>query len=280
MIRSLLVAVDGSDSSMHALREAIVLARAERAAVSVVSVVPGYQGDLRLLGSTGVLDQIRGRYTAALERARADADVAGVRIKTLLEEGEPAEMILEAAVGADLVVVGREGRSLLDIVPMGSVASRLLALGDRDILVVPSRFNLGLERMVLAYDGSRDSRKAAERAFAIAATYGSQLTVVTVHDLPEEGFALNPEITALMEHEARNIQKPLRDAAREKELLHAEFIVSLGNPVDEIRDAVVQRNAGLLVMGTRGRGGLGRLLLGSVSERTIGKAACPVWIAK
>jgi nucleotide-binding universal stress UspA family protein len=59
-----------------------------------------------------------------------------------------------------------------------------------------------------------------------------------------------------------------------------ELEVHVGRPDQVIVERAAERGADLIVMGSQGRGGLERLLLGSVSERVIGQAACPVMVVK
>jgi len=108
MFESILVAVDGSDSSLHALRQTFPIARAEKSTVKVIAVVPPYEGDLRLVGVRGhVTDVLRDPYEKALARANEMADSAGLPVKTVLDVGEPHERIADVgeANGVDLINV-------------------------------------------------------------------------------------------------------------------------------------------------------------------------------
>ena len=78
MFKRILVAVDGSDSSLHALRQAMALARAENGAITVVSVMPPYTGDLSLVGvRENVNDMILAPHQKALDEAVETANRSG-----------------------------------------------------------------------------------------------------------------------------------------------------------------------------------------------------------
>ncbi|MBI5248333.1 MAG: universal stress protein, partial [Desulfomonile tiedjei] len=109
MFSNILVAIDGSESSNHALRQTFPLARAEQSLIRVISVVPPYQGELRLVGvKQHVSDMLIDPYRRALAKAEDAARETGTTIYTMLEEGEPHEKIVEAAeaLDCDLIVVG------------------------------------------------------------------------------------------------------------------------------------------------------------------------------
>jgi nucleotide-binding universal stress UspA family protein len=86
------------------------------------------------------------------------------------------------------------------------------------------------------------------------------------------------------------LEESMLDAERERLLkiltpaeqaeLHPEFVICAGNPAQEIVRCAKEREADLIIMGTHGRGGVNRMLLGSVAEKVIRTAPCPVLIIR
>ena len=138
--RHVLLATDLSPASAPASEEAIAIARRSGAHLTVLSVV-----DPRLLRLPGGrflrrVDQERARVEVGVQALVAGARSAGVSTTFLVWQGDPSDVILEAAEAedADLVVVGSHGRGRLGRLVLGSTSSRVSAESVRRVLVVPS----------------------------------------------------------------------------------------------------------------------------------------------
>ena len=114
----ILVAVDGSEASLHALRETFGLTRTW---ITVVSVIPPYEGDLRLVGVRNIQALMREPCEIALAKAKNMAEAEGAFIKTVCEVGEPHKSIADLAEGenCDLIVMGVRGQCLVQHDPAG-----------------------------------------------------------------------------------------------------------------------------------------------------------------
>ncbi|MGE5312234.1 MAG: universal stress protein, partial [Nitrospirota bacterium] len=96
--RKLLVALDDSESSAHALRESLRFAKGDGSRVLAVAVVPPYEGDLRLVGVRSIKAVLREPCEKALARAQQVADgELGTSLWTACLEGEPHEEIVNLA---------------------------------------------------------------------------------------------------------------------------------------------------------------------------------------
>ncbi|WP_027366738.1 universal stress protein [Desulfocurvibacter africanus] len=282
MIKRILIAVDGSETAYHALEQALALAKAEQAEVLVVSVVPAYQGDLRLMGSTEALKGMREPFAKAFDKAMRAAKAAGVPCTGKLLEGEPYEAILSLAEAeqVDLVAIGKCGTGFHHLLPMGTVASRIIGLSTCDVLIVPDSVQLDTKRILLPFDGSAHARKASDKAMEIAARYGSELAVLTAVDLPLEGFALDSSLMERFTAESRGLQAEVLRMAGGRGVRQTRALVREGHPRAEIVAAVREEQPGLIIMGSHGRSGLKALLLGSVAQAVIASGVSPVLIAK
>ncbi len=276
--KRILVAVDGSEPSLHALSEAFKLSTSW---VTVVAVAPFYEGDLRLLGVPMSERLMREPCDTALAQAQELADEAGALIRPVCERGVPDERIVKLAdIGSrDLIVMGARGHSVLENLLVGSVSRRVIGFTSKDILVVPIKGVVGWERILLATDGSPRSRAAADRALELAQIYGSKLLVVSVQDFPAaiRGVAPRERLELLkicQDHVAEVIKRA------EALQIKSEGVILEGTASTAIADLAQECRANLIVMGSHGKTALLRLLMGRVTERVIGHAPCPVLVVK
>ncbi|ALL01839.1 Stress response protein [Pyrodictium delaneyi] len=133
--------------------------------------------------------------------------------------------------------------------------------------------------ILVGYDGSEASRLAIEKAVGLARRLGAKLVIATVVPPPTVflGELLIPEVTELSEIEkpARErlgkLVKEIREAAG---LENVESALLVGDPAEELVNFAEASGCDLIVVGRRGRGGLERLILGSVSSKIVSISHC------
>ena len=140
------------------------------------------------------------------------------------------------------------------------------------------------DTLLVATDFSADSDAALERAVDLARTLGAELHVVHVLHRPVEALSpyeipLPPSLLDEVQAAARRRLEEVTAKAREAGV-EAEGHVRDGSPAEQIDDLARELGADLIVMGTRGLTGLPHVLLGSVAERTVRIAGCPVLTVK
>jgi len=124
-------------------------------------------------------------------------------------------------------------------------------------------------------DFSDRSQLAFRLACALARDYGARLVLLHVAPIPVlvYGEGVVPpqpdDYLEQLEEELHRLQAP--DPS-----IHVEHRLKEGDPVTEILEVAEETGADLVVMGTHGRTGLGRLLMGSVAEHVVRRASCPV----
>jgi len=279
--RKILVAVDGSPTSLHALEESFKLAQNEGSWITVVSVIPPYTGDLDLVAVGGVMAAMRRPCEEALRKAQELAEKQRALIKTVCEEGEPHERIIDLAQAenCDLIVIGRRGLRRLERVLVGSVTARVIGYSPIDVLVVTRDTNVGFKKVLIATDGSRYSELAKKRAIDFAGSYGGELVAVSAVDVPSELYAESPKTVEELVKKARSYVEAIKNEAGQTGI-KTEVIVREGEAYRVITDTARETGANIIVMGSHGRTGLKRLLMGSVTEKVIGHTPCPVLVVK
>src|SRR5208337_1976399 len=265
----LLVCTDGSEGGQHAVAQALALGRACAGKVyvlQVVKIIPEFEAvapDLRVC-----LEEEIERQKAATAAA---AGRRGVELEyRVLHSISPfAAIVAEAEkLKPQLIIIGRYGRTAMERLFMGSITARVIGLSPINVLVVPREASLAFQRLLIASDGSSYSDAAQMEATAMAARAGSELLGVAV--AREEG-----EIS-----ETREILHRMLTAAN-REGVSFQGISPQGLAADEgIIQVALENRVDLIIMGSHGRTGFKRLLMGSVTERVIGQAPCPVLVVK
>jgi nucleotide-binding universal stress UspA family protein len=277
--RKILVAYDGSKSAKNALVIASQMARENKSWIKVIAVMPSYEGDLELVGVKNIRETMEGPGRELLAEAQRIADDGDFHILTNLEQGEPFDRIVHVAEdeNCDLIVMGRKGLSPLERELMGSVTARVIGHTDRDVLVVPEEAKLGWSTLLLATDGGAQTENATGKALALAGVYGAKLNALAVVYSNDEFLALAHEvIQGLVEKAQDRLAKLVqRGKAAGVKVIP---VVKEGEPHEAIIKQAKESNADLIIMGSHGRKGISRILMGSVTERTIGYAECPVLI--
>lgn len=279
--KKMLVAIDGSESSLHALKESFKLAANEKSWITVTSVVPPYEGDLDLVGIGNIQHALRHPCEKALADAMALAKVERVLIKTVCEEGEPHERIIDLAEAenCDLIVMGRRGLHRVGRTLIGSVAARVIGYSQKDVLIVPHTATIDWKTIFVATDLSRYSKVAIDRAIDFADSYGGALKIVSVVDVPSEFYGEAPNVVDDLVKKAKAHVEEAKLKA-EAAGIKAEAFVREGDAPQMILDMAEDLGANTIVMGSHGRTGLKRLLMGSVTEKVIGSARCPVLVVR
>lgn len=138
---------------------------------------------------------------------------------------------------------------------------------------------LRIQTILHPTDFSRQSEFAFQLACSIASDYGARLVVVHVAESPivaaTEGVLMYPT-----DYDLEPIRLQLEQLRPRNANVEVEHRLIEGNAATDILEVAKETGCDLIVMGTHGRTGLGRLLMGSVAEQVVRKAACPVLTVK
>jgi len=293
----IVVGYDGSDPSRSAVhwaaREAV-----RRGAELIVLYVVDHGGLAFGAAPHGLTDQwpmialTNGRGVATDGAALAATAAPGVLAHPHAQTGPVTARLIDAAGDADLLVVGSRSRNELAAACLGSVSAVVAAHARCPVVVVRGEHlhSPGPQRrVVVGTDGSPQNRAAVRFAADVAASAGAPLVVICAWDpstvdswMLAFGDATSPEHHELVEWARRTARTALDEATAEARARHPELHVVPEIHRGEASWALTKaaRDAGLLVVGTRGRGGFASLLLGSVSRALIRGASCPVAVVR
>lgn len=217
-----------------------------------------------------------------LESARDWVDVEGVPASDEVVTGDPIDVIPSYAAeeGFDLIVMGTHGRTGIGRYVLGSVTEAVVRTADVPVVVVRGtdevRTALPYETIVVPTDGSEHAAVALDRGIELAARSDATLHALSVVDVSPIG--LDPEVDLRVDRLEAGAQRVVDDARARAEDRGVDVVTStsFGSIHRGIASYAQEQDADLLVMGTHGRSGLDRFLLGSVTERVLRTAPTPV----
>jgi len=268
-LETLLLATDRSEFSEGAVREAITFAKKCSSRLSVMSVLetnPEYE----TIGASAYQKEEE-EATKYLESVKSRASQEGISsCETTLYFGDnPSRLIVNEAAEkkADMIIIGRRGRSGLMKVLMGKTAANLISQAPCKVLIVPRAARIDCRNILIATDGSTHSIAAASEAIGIAKRCGSNIIAISAM-YSEEGS----------EEAKANVRQVVEMA--QKEGITAEAWTPIGRSHDMIVETAGGRGVDLIVMGSYGKTGLKKLLMGSSTEKVIGHASCAVLVVR
>lgn len=286
-----LAALDGSPADDAVITWAADEAVRTNRPLRLLHVVePGYQltpYDAVFGQMPGLSDQLHdaGEAIVVAGARRAAEGRPRLSVEHVVEWGPPSAAVVEHSADSAWVVLGAPPRRRLERVVLGSVALAVVAHARCPVAVVPSGHPVTPpRRVVVGIDGSPQSARAAELAFAAAEPLGGEVTCVVgwsveVIDgvvVTEPGTERWREVESRYDLLVHEVVDPV--AERHPDVTF-DVLVRPGGAERAVLDTATERAADLVAIGTRGRGGFAELLLGSVSRKVVEHAETVVAVA-
>ena len=293
-LNNILFATDFSEASQHALEHAAVVAAKNDATLHVVHV------RVLLNDMYGQRDfPARTEYQQALDTFAKD-NIEGIAPKfdvpikrKIVRDVAAAPAIVEYVKhnAIDLVVLGSHGRTGLAHVLLGSVAQEVVRHCPVNVLVVGHNDDHaihpeGYRTIACAIDFSLHSKRALKDAAALAMAHQAKLVVMhVISTVPHPAYYMAAsdvlsDVFPRLESFAKKQMAELVAELALPENVDVETLILEGVIHEKINEVTRQHNASVLVVGTEGNTGLERFLLGSVAEKVLRTAPCPVLAVK
>jgi nucleotide-binding universal stress UspA family protein len=266
-----LLATDRSDFSSGA--ERVAIAMAEKCGATLVGMTMVFSNPELDAIAPERAEQAEEEACNYLDRLAADCAPRKIAFEPLVRHGnKPSDEIVATAdeADADIIVMGRRGQRGLARLMLGHATARVVGYARCSVLVVPRAGQMWQRRILLATDGSRFSDAAADVAQMIARECRLPVTVISTI---REVFSSERGREAV--EAAERTTAAFRQAG-----IETETTVLQGDPEERIVEIAAARDIDLIIMGTHGRTGFQRALLGSVTERVIGATRWPVLAVK
>lgn len=289
--RTILVATDFSKPAKLVIPYAFKLARVLNLRLIILHVVkapPGFEQWSP--GARRSLQSLKTKALLELGRIVRLADENGLMADHRLLVGIPEDSILAVARNPDvaLIAMGTHGKTGWDRLRLGSVAESTLRRAPCPVLTVRAStaahipvnpYRLNVSRLLVATDFSASSKAAFRAAAVLAKQLNARVALVHAAEA-SDSFQSEPlRVDELSRRRYAGRLQKIISASRADEVITDKVVVT-GNPVEVILDQAKHLKTDLLIIGTHGRLGMKRLMLGSVAEAVIRRAACPVFIVK
>lgn len=275
----ILAATDFSTRSNRALRQAGLLAQASNADLALVHVVDDDQPE-------ALVDMERREAERILaEQVSAMAELRGVKCHPAVVSGAPFAGILHTAASmrADLVVMGAHRRQILRDIFVGTTIERVIRTGPFPVLMVNNEAQQRYERVMAAVDMSDTSANAIRLARTVGVIGKVRATLLHAFLPLAKGkmFVAGADVASIDEHVASERHKAIDEltaflAANDLNREEWSLRVEEGRPLEVIKQAAREINPDLLIMGTHGRSGLLKTLIGSVTEEALRSLAVDI----
>jgi nucleotide-binding universal stress UspA family protein len=299
MFHTVLVPLDGSNLAEQALPWALGIARRANATLNLVRghVVYALKD---AAASWGPFDHAEEAECKSQEQTYLDATarwlaaVSPVRTTTaLVPGGNPAvnpDDLLEhvRASGADLVVMTTHGRHAVGRFFLGSVADELIRRSAAPVLLIHPRQPApdllpepDVQQVLVPLDGSCLAEQALGPAADLARLFEAECTLLRVVPptavLPHSGAA-HPALASSEEADAREYLARLAERLRAEGLRARARLVVSRHAEEAILQEATAPGSRLITLATHGRGGVPRMVLGSVADKVVRGASCPVLV--
>ena len=293
-LRTVLIGTSLEDESDQVVRAGLAVARAAGAQVHLVYAAH-IEPQLAMLGAGVVDDVTRGLIAGFEGRLRQQSERLGIAAPELagaqVLTGAPHHVLLEAAqtTGAGLIVLGATGAGPLAEL-LGSTADRVLRKARCPVLLVRGELRVPPQRVLAPVDLSPLSGDAFHCGLYVlsqvatdAAAKNAALEVRAVHALSfMEGLELQHRQPGLtreqVEHQVAEELRRFVLENRPEAQFPIETAILPGEARFEILHELSERPVDLVILGTHGRGGLDRLMIGSVASTVARKAPCSVLV--
>lgn len=279
MIKSVLLAIDGSNYTEAILKYGIDFAQKTDAHLRVLTVIDirifewavaiGVEGFAPIIPSTTYQEEsqkiLEDKAEKVLERAGKVLKKAGASYELEKVSGSPVEIICDRSRLADLVIMGSRGEfgSWRDKM-LGATLEAATRLCIKPIMVTEKEHK-SITNILVAYDGSNNSNKALPWAGYLARQLNAALTVLTVNSDEEEAKAAIKEASAyLASYKLRKLNTK----------------ISAGDTEIEIVETCKKVKADLIIMGSYGHSRIREAILGSTTVQVMRKSPVPVLMIK
>lgn len=280
----ILLATDGSRDAELAATTAVGLANGTGSELHLVHVGPVVPARFESTDVEPARLQREARDILDEQLGKVEG-LGGTVAQSHLRMGGAAEEVLSLAdeVGAGLIVSGSRGRGRMKRLVMGSISDTVVRHAHCPVLVVRGKPTTFPASILVATDGSEEAAAATNYALDLAAKTGSRLSMIHVgvlepvyhperHGYPVLYERVQEEAQRLLDEQVENVKASGGTVERAD--------LRIGRADEEIVVAAEEMNADLIVIGSRGLGGVRRALMGSVSDSVVRHAHCPVLVVR
>ena len=273
IIKNILVAVDFMDATENVLKNAINFAKTFKSKITLIHILPD---DIK---NEKVSQLVENTVVEKLKEANDLLIAEGIETDTpILEYGNFIYRIIEASEvkNVNLIIVGSGNKAKDDAFQLGTTAEKLIRKCHKPVFVIKNGQTLQINNIICPVDFSKESARALNSAIIAARILNAKLVILSVYLRFNLSIAkLDPVEVNKFRHEDLEIE--FNEFLKEFNLIDLNYekvIEGGGDTAEEILKAIEKYNSDLLIMGTTGRSGFSKILMGSVTEKVIREVPC------
>jgi len=273
LLQNILVPTDFSSSSAKAVEASILLAKKFKSKITLLYVSPyrNFMKETELLLEVAIKEK--------LMDLKLKISAEKVEVSEIIEKGVAFEKIIEIAqeIDANVIVVGSGSKNKHDNFKLGTTVEKLMRKNQIPLWVVKNEPVNSFRKILCPVDYSDASKRALINAITLTKRFGAKLTVIHIFE-PIEVSSIGSSINSEEENNIRRDRKELEfnnflDQFNFESIRYNTELLE-GVPFLDILRAIKKKKSDLLIMGTTGKTGLSRLLMGSVTEKVTRELPC------
>ena len=296
MKRKILIPLDGSPFAERVLAFVRHLAKPSTSELLLVHISqPSQYYTVMVPDAVHTVDITHWRDNAQkyLQRKTNELQFEGYDVTPILSEGDVAANICDVAEAqaVDLIAMTTHGRAGIEKWVLGSVADRVVRSARQPVFLVRPQEEptpaTPIRRILVPLDGSRLAEMVLPEAIELAKANKGEIWLLQSVELPEywgeeyAGMHALPSMISTEEQEIAAREYLLQSAEKLTSAgIPAQIVVTTGHAASAISDVVADNDIDLIVMSTHGRSGLSRWVFGSVAEKVVRLAECPVLLIR
>lgn len=274
LLDNILLGLDFSKSSQNTLESAITLAKTFESKITPIHVFPHEFANEKV--EKLFKETTSEKLSKSIQLIKENNIETG---EALIRKGSPVEAISKATslTHSSILVIGAGDTSEIDNFKLGTTTTRIIQKSEKPVFVIKENIPLNIKKIICPVDFSSTSKRALTNAIIIAKKFKAKLDIISVCEIENSSWilsaeALETENLARIEKHTKKFQEFLKDFQLGGLDWKQETLK--GNPAQEILTAISKNQADLLVIGTSGKTGLNKLIIGSVTEKVIREVPC------
>ncbi|WOD44580.1 universal stress protein [Hwangdonia lutea] len=272
LLKSILVAIDFTESSDYVLKNAISFAKTFKSKITLVHILPDD------INNEKVSLLVKTAATSKLKEINASINNEGLETgEFVLEYGDYSDKVVSAAdnINANLLFIGSGNKLKEEAFQLGSTAEKIIRKSNQPVFVVKNGETLNIKNIICPVDFSKESTQALNSAIIISRMVDAKLVILSVYPYFKYKFT---KLDAAKMNEARHVEHTKEFEAYLKGFnlidLNYETQVMGGDPAAKILKSIKKNESDLLIMGTTGKSGISKILMGSVTEKVVREVPC------
>ena len=274
ILEKVLLAQDFDESSKNVTNAAIELGKVFHSKIVPIHVIPDD------IINDKVKNLVRQAVVSKLEETVKHIEAQGIEVdQPILQNGPAYEVIVKtgASINTNLILTGSGENRKEALFQLGTTTERIIQNSEKPVFVVKENVPLNVKTILCPVDFSDASKRALHNAIIMARRFNAKLIVFSVCELQTTSwFSSKEELEKENNIRCEQHQKEFNTFIKLFNLTDLDYSLETakGIPADEILACIENKGIDLLVMGTAGRTGLNRLVMGSVTEKVIREVPC------